>query len=773
MKYGYFNDKKMEYIITNPDTPTPWLNYLGVNDYCAMISGNGGGYSFYKSPKLGRITRYRYNNLPADRPGRYLYIKEKDSKDFWSLSWQPVGKDLKNFKTETHHGLGYTEIISEYKKILSDVIYYVPIGKSYEVWLIKLKSLSDEEMKLKIYSYIEFAFWDAMIDLIDYQYSLNTARVTLENDIISYRMLKASGEWKEAYSFITLPIKGWVGERSFFIGSHNDESNPEYITKNKQSNKKLYIGGNPIASFETELKLKPGESKTFVVVVGVGSAKRNGSVIKKKYRNINNADKDLNELKTYWEKIRENFKIESKDKMVNSWLNVLNPYQAHTTFNWSRSASYYETGTFRDGLGFRDSCQDILGVVHSIPERVRLRILDLASAIYSKGNACHTFQPLTGTGTGGDDYSDDHLWLIVAVYEYIAETGDFKILDEKIKYFDKGNGGLYEHLQKIINYSLSRMGKHNLSLGLRADWNDCLNLQGGESVWTTELLYFAMRLMVDISELKKDKQFLIKLKASMKKIRDTINRVAWDGEWYIRGFTSKGNKIGSKECKEGKIYLLSNAWAIISGIATDEYAKKCMDSVNRHLATDYGLKLLAPPYTKFDEYLGSITAYPPGMKENGSIFVHSNNWGIMAEAVLGNGERAWRYFRNIIPLKFNDNAEIRKSEPYVFAQFTASNDSPNEGESKNSWLTGTASWAYYVATRYLLGIKPVFNGIIVEPVLDKKIDNLVVYRKFRGAKYRFVFKSKVKHYLEVDGKKFDDEVIPIFKDNKVHTVEIY
>ncbi|MFH1783894.1 MAG: glycosyl transferase [bacterium] len=782
MKYGYFDEAKREYIITNPETPTPWINYLGSDEYCALISNNAGGYSFYLSPKSGRFTRFRYNNLPMDRPGRYLYIRDNETSDYWTTSWQPVGKNLKDYKNECRHGLGYTKILSSYANIDSETTYFVPLGESLEIWMLKVKNNDKKDKDLNVFSYMEFAFWDAISDLTDFQYLLNVCRNTMVEDtqIINYDVgTYVSMIRPKAYAFTTNKIAGWDGDRDVFMGPHRSERNPIAVEKGESFNSKA-IGGNPCASFNVKVKLKPGEEKTLVYVVGFGSAKKEGVEMKKKYSDIKNVDKELKKLSKHWDNNLSSFSCNTPDEITNQMLNVLNQYQLHTTFNWSRSASYYESGTHRDGLGYRDSHQDALAAIPSIPGRVRARIISLAGAIYQAGCASHIFQPLTGEGAGGRDYSDDHLWLILTTAAYIRETGDVAILDEQVPYLDgEKKDSLMDHIEQTIKYSLTKIGNHGLCLGLHADWNDTLNLSGqGESVWTTQLLCLAINEWKGLAELtgKKDKVNLFD--KDKEKLHKAIEEEGWDGKWYRRAYTHSGRKIGSDESETAKIFLNPNTWAVMSGVADKERGIKLMDSVHDMLDTEYGLMLLAPPFETYDKELGLITLYPPAIKENGGIFAHANPWAVIAEAMLGRGDLAFKYYKTITPLAFNDIAEIKKTEPYIYVQFLAGKGHQHMGESRNSWLTGSASWNFVAATQYILGIKPEYQGLMMDPCIPKEWDGFTVKRKFRGTTYDISVKNpdhvfKGVTSVTVDGKKIDGNILPVFKDdNKVHKVEV-
>jgi N,N'-diacetylchitobiose phosphorylase len=781
MQYGYFDREKKEYVITNPETPTPWINYLGSDKYCALVSNNAGGYSFYLSAKSGRFMRFRYNNLPMDRPGRYLYLRDNASGDFWSASWQPVAKSLSEYRTECRHGLGYTTITSVYRNIETETTYFVPLGENLEIWQCTIKNKTDRPTDLSVFSYAELAVWDALNDLTDFQYFLNVVRNSLvpETEILDFDVgvIVTQGR-PRVFAFCSRPLAGFDGDRDVFIGPHHSEANPAAVIAGRSFDSQAR-GGNACASFQTNITLAPGEEKSMVFVIGVGNALEEGVRYKKKYSCLVNVKTEFHKLKTHWANLLSPFACLTPDAIMNDTLNVLNPYQAHTTFNWSRSASYYESGTNRDGLGYRDSNQDALAVVAAVPERVRERILSLAGAIYKSGCATHTFQPLSGEGTGGCDYSDDHLWPLLTVSAYIKETGDTAVLDEEIPYFyDKTLDTLFAHLDRTIAYSLSRRGAQGLCLGLRADWDDTLNLSGqGESVWTSEMLCLAITIFGELADLTKNKKMANKYEAAKKELVDAIRQYAWDGAWFLRAYTGSGKKVGSSENKYGRIFLNPNTWAVLSGVAAREQAITAMDSVRKLLACDFGLMALSPAFRSFDPELGAITLYPPSLKENGSVFSHTNPWAIMAEAMLGRGELAFKYYQSLAPLSMNGRADIRKTEPYVYTQFLAGTEHQHPGEAKNSWLTGSASWAYVAGTQYILGIRPDYHGLGIDPCIPASWDGFSVRRKYRGTTYDITVKNphhvcKGIQAISVDGKKIDGNILPVFRDDgKTHTVE--
>ncbi len=781
MQFGFFDDEKREYVITRPDTPAPWINYLGTSGYCAIISNNAGGYSFSQSPKSGRILRFRFNNVPEDRPGRYIYIRDREDGDYWSASWQPVAKPLKKFKTECRHGLGYTKISSLYKGIGAQVTYFVPEDRRCEVWALEIKNRSDKKRKIDIFSYAEFCFWDSELDMKDYQYILYTSKTCFRRGLIDYRLQFGNGKSKEAFFGSTEQIEGFDSVRESFIGQYRSEKNPVAVERGYCSSS-VQEGGNPCGSLQIRMVLKPGESKRINFVMGEVDSPAEGGRIIRYFGKKDSVEKELEKINKLWSEKLNAMQCSTGIKTFDSIFNIWNQYQCHTTFNWSRSASYIEAGG-RDGLGYRDSLQDILGVVHAIPEKVRTRLAELLKAQTSKGCAFHHIQPLTmKTGQGrfpaaGTVYSDDHLWLGIAVGAYIKETGDKKFLFENISYIDKGSDSVYGHLLKSVDFSLNNLGPHGLCLGLAADWNDCINLYGkGQSVWSTILLVKSLDEIIQLADYAGKKADALKLAKLKRKISDRINRVAWDGEWYLRAYVDSGRKVGSSSCREGKIFVNPQSWAVMSGIADTGKAKLCMDNVYRYLNTKFGIRLLSPAYAKYDREIGSITSFPMGLKENAGIFCHANPWVVIAECIMKNPERAFEYCSNILPSAYNAESDKRGAEPYVYSQFTTGKENSNFGQTKNPWLTGTAAWCFIASANYILGIRPDFDGLVVEPCIPSKIRGFNVKRYFRGALYDIRVKRRkglTCPFILLNGKEIKHGKIPLQKkgsENKVCVV---
>lgn len=798
MKYGYFDTENNEYVITRPDTPLPWINYLGCEEYCAMISNTGGGYSFYKDPKERRILRYRYNNIPYDRGGRYIYLRDNKTGEFWSATWQPIIKPTAKWTEnssqpllfsvqegkkddyiyECRHGLGYTKITSNYSGIRASVLYTVPLKENCEIWSLELKNNSLQTKKLSIFSFVEFCLWDALNDMTDYQYNLNIGETSVEGNAIYHLSRYRVEKNYFAYFSSSENIKGYDTQRENFLGRYGDLSNPRAVREGKSDNS-IACGWAPVGSHNIEIELKSGESKNIIFVLGFSTDKKDVKRVVSKYSSHEQVEKEFNILKKYWLENLNKFHVKTPDEEVNIMANVWNQYQVRTTFNWSRSASYYESGIGR-GMGFRDSNQDTMGFVYQIPDKVRERLVDLASNQFEEGDASHQYSPLTKKGNGRG-YSDDHLWLIYSTASYIKESGDIKFLKEKVPFVNGKKATLYEHLQKAVNYSLKNIGPHKLPLSGFADWNDCLNMQGtrnqAESVMVAQMLAGALFEMSRISSLIKKRSDSEKYKKLFKKVKDQINNIAWDGDWYIRAFDDNKKAVGSKKNKEGKIFLETQGWGIISHVADEERANKCLDSVKKHLASEYGVMILQPSFSKFYPELGSISIYPPGLKENGAIFCHPNPWIIVAECIMGRGDEAFEYYKAIAPITKNRIPDVHKLEPYVYCQMIAGRDHKDFGEAKNSWLTGSAAWNFIAISQWILGIRPDYNGLIIDPCIPKEWDQFEVNRKFRGSVYHIKIKNpshvnKGVVKMVVDGKETEGNLVHFLSKDREHFVEV-
>ncbi len=781
MKFGYFDQRANEYVITRPDTPTPWINYIGSGKYGGIVSNTCGGYSFHKDPQNRRILRYRYNNIPVDRPGRYIYIRDTASGEYWNPGYQPSQKKLDAYSCR--HGLGYSSIEGEYKGIAAGVTYFVPDDRDFEIWLVKVKNTLNITKKIQVYSYAEFCFWDAIADQqnVDWVQQINQGRY--EDGLITWHPHHVS----KSTAFIATgeKVSSFDTNLESFIGKYRSEANPIALEHGACSNS-ISLRMNGVGAFCIDVELKKGEEREIVFILGYSENKENLRKEIKEYLSPKAAHEALERLKGYWENYLGKLKVQTPDEEMNLFLNMWNQYQCKTTFNWSRFVSLYQLGLAR-GMGIRDSAQDTLGVVHTIPGEAKLLILKLLKCQYTDGRAYHLFFPLTGEGGSGDApvkkfdwYSDDHLWLILAVNAYIKETGDFDFLNEKVLYNDKKTEGtVLEHLNTALEFTSNNLGPHKIALAGRADWNDTLNLDMGkgnaESVFTSMLYCRALIEMSEICDYIGKKEDVKKYKELLEAMKKTINDTCWDGEWYKRAFDDDSEPLGSKKNKFGKIFINSQSWAVLGGVATGEYARKCLDSVEKYLNTKYGIVTMYPAYTEFDETKGGITTYPPGAKENGGIFLHTNPWVMIAEIMLGNGDGAFQYYKQIMPASRNDNAEHFEVEPYVYPQNILGKEHQQFGIGRNSWLSGTAAWNLVAASQYILGVRPGYDCLIVDPCIPKAWDKFKVIRVFRGATYDIEVQnaSRVNKGVKtiiVDGNETDK--IPVFPEGTVHDVKI-
>lgn len=781
MKYGYFDKENKEYVITRPDTPLPWINYLGAEEYCAIMSNTAGGYSFFKDPKERRILRYRYNNVPMDRGGRYLYLRDNETNDFWSASWQPVLKDM---KYECRHGLGYTTISTQYNGIHTKATYFVPKNENQEVWMLETKAVGgSKERDLSVFSFVEFCLWDALNDMTDYQYNLNIGQTEYKDNIIYHiSRYRVSQDVVGYFGCANQKAIGFDTQRRDFMGTYGDWSNPRAVIENKMNNS-IACGWAPVGSQMFSIKLKPGQTKTLIFVLGFTENIKAPAKKVAKYRTPKAVNQALKVLKETWEEKLNKFSVQCPDPETELMLNTWNQYQCMTTFNWSRSASYYESGIGR-GMGFRDSNQDTLGFAHMIPAKVKARIKDLAATQLPDGSAYHQYSPLTKKANPSDHkYGDDHLWLIYSTASYLKETGDLEFLNEKIAFADSDKETMYEHLCRAIKFSHDNLGPHGLPRIFFADWNDCLNLDQGkgkaESVMVAQMYVGACYELAKIAELLKKSADAKKYLALAEKMKETINKTAWDGKWFVRAFTDFKLPIGSCKNQEAKIYLEPQAWAVMTNSTDEKRALKCMDSVNKYLASEHGVHILTPPYEKFHWEIGSIGVYPPGLKENGAIFCHPNPWAMIAECMLGHGDTAYEYYKAIQPAARNAIADTHKTEPYVYCQMIAGKPHKDFGEGKNAWLTGSACWNFVAASQWILGIRPEYEGLLIDPCIPKHWKGFQVKRVFRGITYYITVRNPrgvckgVKSML-LDNKLLSSNLIPATNHaaKKEHHVEV-
>ncbi len=801
MKYGYFDDENKEYVITRPDTPLPWINYLGMDSYFGLISNTGGGYSFYKDARLRRLTRYRYNNAPLDTGGRYIYVRDDSTEqvDFWSPTWQPTRVNLDSY--ECRHGMGYTKISSHHHGIANQITYFVPLGENLEIWEMNITNQRTEEADLSIFSAIEFCLWDAVDDANNFQRNYSIGEVEVLDNVIYHKSEYRERRNHFAFFACSQPLSGFDTQREDFLGAYRGWDDPRAVVEGEMKNS-LSVGWQPIGAHQIKIALAPGESKKIIFLLGYHENDQadkfdplDSQTINKKtvipiierYLQTEEVTKVFSDLRIYWDKLLSRMNVKTPDIHTNRMVNIWNAYQMMITFNFSRSASYFESGVGR-GMGFRDSNQDLLGFMHLIPERARERILDLAATQMTNGGAYHQYQPMTKLGNNdiGGNFNDDPLWLVLAVSAYLKETGDWKILDVPIPYDNKPGSEetLFGHLQRSIQYTLDRLGSHQLPLIGRADWNDCLNLNcfsdtPGQSFQTTtgmdgkiaESVFIGGLFVLAAVELENISRRLGKiteseqLHASRLEMEAAVETAGWDGDWFRRAYDNFGQPVGSKECEEGQIFIEPQGMCVMAGLGIENgKAERALNSVAERLACEHGIALLQPAYQKYYLHLGEISSYPPGYKENGSVFCHTNPWVIIAETKIGRGNQAFDYYLRINPSFREDLSDLHRCEPYVYAQTIAGPEAIKPGEAKNSWLTGTAAWNYVAITQGILGIRPTFDGLQMRPVFPLEWKEYHATRYYRGSYYTINFQrvgpgNNVA--LEVDGKPIAGDVIPL------------
>lgn len=804
MKYGHFDDKAREYVITTPYTPKPWINYLGNEEFFGLVSNTGGGYCFYRDAKLQRLIRYRYNNIPADIGGRFYYIKDGDGRA-WSPAFHPCDTPLDKY--ECRHGLGYTILEGSCDKLDARLTMLVPQGENCEVHKLTLKNRSAQAKKIKLYGVVEWCLWNAVDDSTNFQRNLNIGEVEIEDNAVYHKTEYRERRDHYAYYGTNADIAGFDTDRDAFLGKFAAWNDPICVRGGVSQNSVAH-GNSPIAALRIDEELKPNEEKTFIFVLGYGKNPRDAKFIApnvirkddakrvlKRFSAPEAVEKALLELNAYWESLLSRYQVKSGDEKLDRMVNVWNQYQCMVTFNMSRSASFYESGTGR-GMGFRDSCQDILGFVHLIPTRARERIIDIASIQWEDGSTYHQYQPLTKRGNNdvGSGFNDDPLWLVACTHAYIAETGDYGILDVQTPFDNKPGSEmpLMEHLRRSINYTYEHRGPHGLPLIGRADWNDCLNLncfseEPGESFQTcsnfesgvAESVFIAgmyvkyAREYADICQKIGREAEAASMRERAEEMAATVINAGWDGEWFIRAFDAFSKPIGSNVCAEGKIFIEPQGMCVMAGIGVESgEAKKALDSVRKHLLGTYGVELLTPCYTQYHKELGEISSYPPGYKENGSVFCHNNPWISIAETVLGRGENAFDIYQRTCPAYLEDKSDIHATEPYVYSQTVAARASHNEGEAKNSWLTGTAAWTFVNISQAILGVKPTLSGLKIEPCLPARFDNIELNRKYRGAEYEISIKRTGKKSIKVNGRAVMSNVIAIEDGVSKYIVEV-
>lgn len=808
MKFGFFDDANQEYVITTPKTPLPWINYLGCKDFFSLISNTCGGYTFYKDAKLLRLTRYRYNNVPYDNNGKYFYIKDGDT--IWNPGWQPVRTELDSY--ECRHGIGYSRFTSSKNDLQASVLTFVPMDDTCEISQLKLTNNGTAPKTVSLFSYVEWCLWNADDDMKNFQRNLSTGEVEVIDSTIYHKTEYRERRNHYAVYSVNTKVDGFDTSRDAFLGAYNGPDSPDVVKAGKATNS-MASGWSPIASHQINVTLQPSETKSYVFVLGYVENpdeqkwESHGIINKKpaekmlaKYQSDADVEKAFAELQEYWKTLLAKYSVNTSDSNVNRMVNIWNQYQCMVTFNMSRSASYYESGIGR-GMGFRDSCQDLLGFVHLIPDRARERIIDIASTQFQDGSAYHQYQPLTKKGNSdiGSGFNDDPLWLIAGTSAYIRETGDMTILDEIVPFDNDMSVAkpLMEHLKRSFDYIVNHKGPHLLPLIGRADWNDCLNLNcfsehPGESFQTfgpsegpvAESVFIAGMFVkygkeyAELCELLGDNKEAARALAEVEEMNKAITKDGWDGDWFVRAYDAYGNKVGSKECKEGQIFIEPQGFCVLAGVGVENgMAEKALDSVKEKLDTKYGVMILQPAYTEYHLELGEVTSYPPGYKENAGIFCHNNPWVSIAETVIGRGDRAFEIYKKTCPSYLEEISEIHRTEPYVYAQMVAGRDAKFHGEAKNSWLTGTAAWTFVNVSQYILGVQPTHKGLSINPCVPSGFGDFTLTRKFREGTYNVTVKNpnnveKGIASMVVDGKAVDGCVIPYEKGKTTYNVEI-
>jgi len=799
MKYGFFDDTRSEYVITRPDTPLPWINYLGSEEFFGIISNTAGGYSFFRDARLRRVTRFRYNNVPTDTGGRCIYLRDQDDGDYWSPTGQPVRAALDTYICR--HGLGYTTIESQRGSIQAWMRFFVPPGSNLEVWQLRVSNLGNQERRISAFACVEFCLWDAHDDATNFQRNLNTGEVEVDGSVIYHKTEYRERRNHFAYFACSAQPIAYDTQRETFLGPYCGWERPAGIENGHLANSQAH-GWSPVGAFQTDLTLAPGESRQIIFLLGYHENDPQdkfdppgSQTIQKKsvqrtigtYLNEDSVEQAFKDLGTHWAALLQRLQVNTPDLHTNRMVNIWNAYQCMITFNMSRSASYFESGIGR-GMGFRDSNQDLLGFVHMVPQRARQRILDLAATQLPDGGAYHQYQPLTKRGNNdvGGNFNDDPLWLVIAVCAYLKETGDLSILEEITPYDNNPNLAqpLLEHLQRSMRYTIERLGPHGLPLIGRADWNDCLNLNcfstaPGESFQTTtnqegrvaESVFIGGLFALAATEMiaLMGKLGLSAQEEAYRRQRDMIEQAVlthgWDGGWFRRAYDAFGEPVGSQQNSEGQIFIEPQGMCVMAGIGLmDGRARAALDAVEERLSSEHGIVLHQPAYTHYDLRLGEITTYPPGYKENAGIFCHTNPWIMIAETRLGRGDQAHDDYLCINPSAREHLSDLHRCEPYVYAQMIAGKDAPAHGEAKNSWLSGSAAWNYVAITQWILGIRPTLDGLMIDPVLPHDWDGFTAVRVYRGVTYRIRVEQAgagVQPGMSVDGKQIAGNLVPI------------
>jgi N,N'-diacetylchitobiose phosphorylase len=792
MQFGHFDDQNKEYVIDRPDTPKSWSNYLGDTTYGAIITNNAGGYSFFYSAAQGRFMRHRFNTIPMDQPGRYFYIHDRDSRDYWSASWQPVGKPLDAYQTICRHGTAYTIIESEYEKITTQTTYFVPLARHFECWLLNIANQDSKKRRLRIFTFVEYANnWFMWQDFVNLQYTQSILRMDVVNDVIDHGinvlLPDSSAEFENhdgnRHTFLGVTganVTGYDTDRDIFIGSYRSYHNPIVVEKGECTNS-LAVGDNGCGVLQMDIDLEPKETRELVVLMGIGKASVHGKQAVEEFKDIAKVHQEFDKVKQYWHSRLQGMSVTTPDPEFNSMTNMWSPFNCLITYAWSRAASLVYSGE-RDGLGYRDTVQDLLGVLHSIPEEAGERLELMITGQASTGGAMPVVKPFAHfpgkeTPPKEEDYrSDDCLWLFNSIPAYVKETGDITFYEKVLPYADKGEDTVLGHLRRAIEFNLQRSGAHGLPCGLYADWNDCLELgHNGETVFVALQLRLALKTYIEICDML-NKSEEIKWASDHLDILDAnLQKHAWDGEWFMRAYRYDGLKFGTKENEEGSLWLNPQSWSVLSGYASPEQAEKVMKAVKERLATEYGIVIVDPPFEKTDHTVVKAPLFNKGMKENGSIFCHTQGWAIIAETMLGHGDQAFNYYRSFMPAAYNTKAEIRQIEPYVYCQFTHSKYSPRFGASRLPWLSGTATWAYYVATQYICGVQPDYHGLKIDPCIPSSWKGLTIQRRFRRKRLNIKIRNeggvqKGVQKIIVNNKEMESNLIPVSEMRDNNTV---
>ncbi len=795
MRYGYFDNEKREYVVNRCDAPVSLTNYLGLENMCTIISHNAGGYSFSGSPEHGRITRFRPNAVPLDRPGHYVYLRDDDTGQYWSVSWQPVGIDLKKAKYTCRHGLSYSKFECRFNGISAEKTLFIPLGHDVELWDVKITNTSKRKRTISVFSYLEFSLHQIGLDNQDFQMGLYAGGSSYTDGIIDYTFFYHP-DMHHFFAADFVP-DSYDCVRDAFIGNYRTESNPAAVETGRCSNSSK-LGGNHCGSLHKQFTIAPGETVRAVFMLGVGGVKQ-GRKVRKIFSGSSAVDKAFNQLKDYWGERLSCYQCSSPDEDTNIMLNTWTPYQASTCVTWSRFASFVEVGG-RTGLGYRDTAQDTISAAYLQPEKVKQRLVELLRAQTRKGFGLHLFDPammdadsdakanlptvlLAGEGADSvtipklkDVCSDDALWLVAAVCEYVKETGDIHFFESEVLFADTGSATVYRHLKKALDFSAKHVADNGICQGLRADWNDCINLKGGQSSMVSFMHYWALNQFIEMAEFIGRKQDVHKYRAVAEKVKQAATKHLWDGAWYLRGFTAEGRKIGTAKDKQGKLFLNAQSWAVMSGFSSTGKGTKAMDAVYDKLFDKYGLHLLWPAYAKPDDGVGFVTRVYKGVKENASIFSHPNPWAIIAECMLGRGDRAFEYYTAMLPAAQNDIMDIRQAEPYSYCQFVMGKDHTDHGQARHPWLTGSAGWFYTAATKWILGIRPGFDGMVIDPCVPKAWKEFSIVRKWRSATFNISVKnlngvSKGVQCMKLNGNPITGPV-PIQCKGSVNEVEV-